>query len=242
MSNILFANSQGQMIAVEEAGAPALLQISLGGGASPFTGFTAMKSIITRVAMSQSPNVSLRHMVGNAVHISVFGDKIGPATITGLSAGAQCEAEGEAKLGIEHVAAYYEANKASAQEDPIKLTIGTTSYKGYLIGFSADVADPKTNIWQFTLNMVLVPKKPKWKEAEPETTPISTPAPPTKPPSAFPPTGSPNDPLKSFPVPNSLSMDRAGGPQDYTFGVQSYGPSPTAGARQNLTQGFSLHA
>lgn len=243
MSDVLFANAQGHVIAVEEANLPALLQISLGGGASPFAGFTAMKSIITRVAMSHSPNVSLRHMVGNAVHISVFGDKIGPATVTGLSFGAHCDAAGNAQLGIEYVAAYYEENKASAQEDPVKLTVGTTSYKGYLMGFSADVADPKTNIWQFTLNMILVPPKPKWKKEpvhpadvqQPGTTPI-------KPPSSFPMTSPGTGSRSVFLPPASLTLDRGGSPEDYRYGLAAYNSPVGEGPRQPLTQGFTLHA
>ena len=240
MANVLFPNAQGQVIAVEEAGLPSLLQISLGGGASPFTGYISMKAIITRIAMKHSPNVNLRHMVGNAVHISVFGDKIGPATVTGIAIGAPC---GDSdKLGIEHVAAYYESNKASAQEDPIKLTIGTTSYKGYLLGLSTDVADPKTNVWQFSLDLVIVPPRPKWKPAE--TTPISInePATPVKPPSAFPPTGSPNDPLKQFTRLSSPTLDRGGAPVDYVLANTDYTSPATAGPRQSLTQGFTLHA
>lgn len=161
----VFSQQAGQ-VAVIDTGLPALISIGLTGGNGDTINYRATKSIVTRVAFSGQPNVQFMHTVGGSVHIYVFGDRVGAATVSGLAFGAHCDQTN--KLGIESVKEFYEQNKVSAQRNPVSISLGKTVLRGVLIGINADVSDPKTNVWQFGLQIATVPPRPKWNAAAPD--------------------------------------------------------------------------
>ena len=121
------------------------------------------RSIITRVTLSHQGNFQFLHTIGNDVYIYVFGDRIGQATISGLSMvgegspGSPCTVSGQ--HGIEKVNDWYKENRVANKKAPIKLTIGKTQIDGFVTAFSADLVDPATRIIQYNLQMVVLPEK-----------------------------------------------------------------------------------
>ena len=116
------------------------------------------KSIITRVTVAQQGNFQFLHTIGNDVYIYVFGDRIGQASISGLSMAADC-AGGGGGHGFEKVAEWYGENRLAQKKAPITVTIGRTPVEGFVTGFTSDLIDPSTRIMQYTIQLVVLPEK-----------------------------------------------------------------------------------
>lgn len=96
-------------------------------------------------------------MFGGDAFIYTFGDSVGRVMLTGLAFANYCDDNNRA-LGIERVAAYYNANRLSFREDPIFLTVGSKlSFKLYLAGIETRVEDPAQQIWRFDMMFLSVP-------------------------------------------------------------------------------------
>jgi hypothetical protein len=120
-------------------------------------GFSSFKSIITRVTVASQGNFQFLHTLGGNIFVYVFGDRIGQISISGLSFDTTCGQPG-GKIGIEHVIQYYNDNRIAGRKTPVKITIGvSTTLQGYIIGFQGDVVDPKSRIYQFTLQLAMPP-------------------------------------------------------------------------------------
>lgn len=138
--------------------------ISLGAievaGSNPFRGGEDVLSIITRVGVSAAGNFQFLHTIGNDVYLYVFGDRMGDITLHGLSfAGGTCGKGGEQQQhGFEALFSWYTKNRIAVQKEPAKVTIGRdTTFTGFIIGITADAADPKTRMIQFQLTLSLLP-------------------------------------------------------------------------------------
>jgi hypothetical protein len=96
-------------------------------------------------------------MFGGDAFIYTFGDSVGRVMLTGLAFSNYCS-DNNQELGIERVAAYYNANRLSFREEPIFLTVGSRlSFKLYLAGIETKVEDPAQQIWRFDMMFLAVP-------------------------------------------------------------------------------------
>ena len=125
----------------------------------PSIGFAAQKSIITRVAVSQSGNFQFLHTLGNDVYIYVFGDRIGQITLSGLSMPSDCEGTQE-QIGAELMLKWYNDYKVSNRVPPVKITIGlNTLIEGFVVNLTLDVVDPGTQLVQWNMTLATLPEK-----------------------------------------------------------------------------------
>lgn len=153
MSVLILSSQPGRVFAFTEAGQPAQAFIRLDGLAA----YGIFKSIVTRVAVSSACNFQVRHTVGSDKFIYTFGDRIGKVFVTGLSFDAYCD-EFAGSLGIERVAAYYNANRLAFRSSPIFMTIGRVlTLRMFLAGLDIDVEDPAQRIWRYQLSFLEVP-------------------------------------------------------------------------------------
>lgn len=121
--------------------------------------FADQTCIINRLQIAQGANYQFLHTLGNKIFVYAFGDRIGRIAIGGLAFFQKCDGDGGGQTGIESMLRYYRANKLSVRQEPILITVGReTTLQGFLTDSSADIANPETNIFNFTLNMALVPE------------------------------------------------------------------------------------
>jgi len=118
------------------------------------------RSIITRVTVSHQGNFQFLHTLGNDVYIYVFGDRIGAITISGLSLAADCDAVDDPSHGFERALDWYAANRLASKQGPVRIAIGArTVIEVFCSGFTGDLVDPASRIFQFGISGTLLPKK-----------------------------------------------------------------------------------
>lgn len=126
--------------------------------------FRAHRSIITRFTVAHQSNFQFLHTVGNEIYIYVFGDRVGQMTVSGLSFAADCginsSGVGSGSHGFEGVLKWYEENRVSAKQDPVKVMVGSgEAINGFVVGMTADVVDHNIRLMSWNLSLMVLPKK-----------------------------------------------------------------------------------
>ena len=153
MPTVVFSKAAGQVSSFIDPTLPARVTLNI----QNWGGFLGFKSIISRVTVSSRGNFQFLHTLGGQVFVYVFGDRIGRMGISGLSFDAICGDEA-GTLGVERVLNYYNQNRIAARSIPLRVSIGTaTTLSGYLVGLNTEVIDPKSRIWQFNMELALIP-------------------------------------------------------------------------------------
>lgn len=124
-------------------------------------------SIITRVSLAQETSQQFLHTLGGDVYIYVFGDRIGQMTISGLCLALDCEqseldAGNEAggwDHGVEKMLDWWKENKLSKRPKPLITMIGNKAIPAFAGQMVVSVFDHKLNLWQFDLNLFVVPER-----------------------------------------------------------------------------------
>ncbi len=121
--------------------------VGLGG----FGGFHEIRAIITQLGIRSQSNVQFLQTLRNFVYVYSFGERMGDIVIGGLAMPGDC-AFTDPTSGLERVLSYYAGNRLSTQGDPVAIAIGANiTYAGFLIGFEANVNDPRFGLAQFSL-------------------------------------------------------------------------------------------
>jgi len=129
-----------------------------GGADLPWGGFANFKSLITDVTIAEQTNHQFLHTLGGDIYIYSFGDRIGILGVGGLAFYDNCT--GNQRPGVSHVLEYFRRAKLSEREEPMKLTIAPdTVLRGFLYRFRAQVTSVEQRLFQFHLDMALVPEK-----------------------------------------------------------------------------------
>lgn len=156
----IFTKAGGAVASFVDPTLPAFVSLKLEG----WQGFQGFKAILTRNALQTQVNAQFSHTFGGDIYLYVFGDKVGELGISGLAFDQGCEGGGV--TGIESVMKYYTENRVVERDTPVRITIGTSrTIPGYLIQFMADLVDPKTRIYQFTLKFAFAPDAKKRKKS-----------------------------------------------------------------------------
>jgi hypothetical protein len=120
--------------------------------------FQSRKSIITRMTVGQETNHQFLHTLGGDIFIYVFGDRVGQMTISGMCFAFDCDRPGDREHGLEKMLEFYRQNKLSRRKEPVTVMVGRTPVVGFIAGFNADVVDPKFNLVQYSLGLLVIPK------------------------------------------------------------------------------------
>jgi hypothetical protein len=157
MKNVtFFSNTAGRVVAFPDDGIPSVAAVRL----TDWEGFTATRSIITRVGFSGQANASFRHTVGGAVHIYTFGDRIGEAVVSGLCFDSGCDNNDFSAM--QKIMDYFNRNRVSERAAALTLTVGgRLGLLAYLIGVTCDIAETTSRVYQYSFKLVLVPEPQK---------------------------------------------------------------------------------
>jgi hypothetical protein len=127
---------------------------------NPDVSWATTRSIITRVTVSHQGNFQFLHTLGNDVYIYSFGDRVGSLTISGLAMANACGGGLDQQHGAELILGWYNANRLSSRQAPVRVTLGQkTAIDGFVIGSNVDVIDPATRVVAYSLSLAVLPDK-----------------------------------------------------------------------------------
>ena len=162
MAAIMFAGgdgieNRGRVTVLERPGAPFMDVVTLPG----WGGFSGFKSIITGVELQEQGNFQFQHTLGNEIFVYIFGDRIGSFGVSGLAFYDTCGPFGAAfnEPGITRVLRYYRANRLANRAAPLLITIQPALVaRCYLTGFRGRIADPALRLFEFHLQLAMIPE------------------------------------------------------------------------------------
>lgn len=129
-----------------------------GGAEIPWGGFANFKALITDINIVEQTNHQFLHTLGGNIYIYSFGDRIGTLGVGGLAFYDNCS--DDQRPGIAHVLEYFRTVKLTEREAPMKLTIAPdTVLQGYLYRFRGQVTAVEQRLFQWHLDMALVPDR-----------------------------------------------------------------------------------
>ncbi len=122
-------------------------------------GFSSFNSILTRCMVSSQGNFQFLHSFGGSIYTYSFGDKIGTIGLSGLAFQKRCGDDGGGgnMAGIKHALDFYNTNRIAKRESAMTVTFAGTALKGMLTSFNADVANAENMIFQFDMQLALIP-------------------------------------------------------------------------------------
>jgi hypothetical protein len=154
MATTMFSKQRGLLAVFPDPALPAATTLRI----SDWDGPAKFKCIITRINVATQGNYQFLHTLGGNVYVYVFGDKIGQIGISGLAFDSMCTNATDT-LGVENIINYYNENRIVARKTPIKITIGVkTTLLAYLVAMSVDMVDPAAKLYQFSMQLALVPQ------------------------------------------------------------------------------------
>jgi hypothetical protein len=124
--------------------------------------FEDHRVVITRVTGNERVNAQFLHTLGPDIFVYVFGDRVTDLTIQGMAFPFNCEDQ-TSQPGIVRVIEWYRRHRLARQQSPLLVSIGGQAgdqidpLVAYLLGAQYDIADPKTRLAKFTLQMARVP-------------------------------------------------------------------------------------
>jgi hypothetical protein len=86
--------------------------------------------IFGAIHWEQATHQQFARSLDGSIYIYVFGDKMGEVLVHGLAFDRLCS--GDTESGLKKVLTYYETNRASNRDTPIKLEIATKIVQGFL--------------------------------------------------------------------------------------------------------------
>lgn len=153
MSTVFFNTRPGLLAAVDDKVLPFIMHIGLQGWQGP----TVIKSLINRAGLSSKANVQFLHSFGGDIYIDTFGHRIGDFSLGGISVPYSCDNTSDIS-GIEYVLRYYEQFNLVSTGLPVDITLGSTrSFRAYLKGIDAAMANAETMQWSFNMVFALLP-------------------------------------------------------------------------------------
>jgi hypothetical protein len=117
------------------------------------------KSLITSVGFGKSANAQFVHSIGGKIYVYAFGDKMGQAVIGGISF-ADCDdtAKDDQEHGVDKLVTWFEDNKISNSEDPMKIVIGRkTVLTGFLTEINVTAENARDRLFNFVAKISLIP-------------------------------------------------------------------------------------
>jgi hypothetical protein len=145
--------NRGRVVVLEQENAAGGSVLTVDG----WRGFGSFKAIFTRVHVAEQTNHQFLHTLGDRIYLYVFGDRIGSLGLSGLAFEDNCS--NNPKIGIAHVLSYYRRYKLTKVAEPLRVTIDpTTVLQCYLHSFQAATINAAEQMYQFHMNLSLLPE------------------------------------------------------------------------------------
>ena len=147
----VFYDNVGRLAVVSGGALPAVISVP---------GLRANGVLLTQVSCSQAANIQIQPSLARAVFIYAYGDRVGQMKISGSAfVGQFCGdgGRGSAMDGANSILQFYATNRVSATIAPLVITIGKTSFSGFLHGVDLGTSDPTTRVFQWSMSLAMLP-------------------------------------------------------------------------------------
>ncbi len=162
----IFSNQAGAVAALNSPGVP--MSMFLDGWA----GYVPMKSIITGFNFSPKSGAQFSHSLREFINVYVFGDRIAPLSLSGVSFAHSCDRADEVLHlgdgsslflpnyhGLEYVMSYYNTYRVSTFGAPVTIVLGlSTVLFGFLTECSIGMQDAENRLASFSLTFQSFPQ------------------------------------------------------------------------------------
>ena len=111
-------------------------------------------TIIQSITYGQQSLAQFQQSLDNVIYVYSFGEQMGQLTVNGLAFPRQCNTQIN---GIDELMNFYKQNRISNNLADIKISIGTGTIVGYLVGMSLNTFDPASGVQSFSLSIRTVP-------------------------------------------------------------------------------------
>lgn len=144
----LFACRRGFVVSMQGCkGMPGKLKLE---------GFEPLAAIIEAPALRHSVNMQFMESMDNAVYAYAFGDNMGVISLRGVAFAASCETSNS---GLKTLSDYYKNHRAVNRKEPVTISIGSTTYSGFLTELDIGSRDPSYMLLDFTMIIRTLPAK-----------------------------------------------------------------------------------
>ena len=162
----IFTATQGTVMAIDatpNGGAGAsLFKLLVDGGE---LGVDEISGIVTAFSVTGDSNVQFMHTLRDMIFISVFGDKIGSMSISGLlflNSPAVCGpaggGTGTAAGGVRPFLSKFYELYVVKNVNPVKKGLGDATVTAFITSFQVQMTDPQFSLAQFTMQLAALPK------------------------------------------------------------------------------------
>ena len=156
----IFNSDVGSVVAIVDKSTQATATLNGPLSVEGWSGFSSFNSILTRCMVSSQGNFQFLHSFGGSIYAYSFGDKIGTIGLSGLAFQKRCgDLDGGigGTVGIKKALEFYNTNRIAKRESAMTVTFAGTALKGMLTSFTADVANAENLIFQFDMQLALIP-------------------------------------------------------------------------------------
>lgn len=154
----LFQSNLGRVVQVVPGGQR--LQVDTF-GMDPEIRYGSHKAIVTRVSVSAAVNLQILQTIGSGVFVSVFGDKPGQISLSGLAFGESCgqlvPRADDTIHGLGLMLKHYGTHRAAKRRIPVQVALGGSAFQGILVGGDFALADAASNVGSWQLTIISLP-------------------------------------------------------------------------------------
>lgn len=163
----IFSSQPGAVSVVQGPG------ISMSLFVDGFTGYGAMKSIISGFEVQTQAGVQFMHTLRDFIYVYVFGERMSPLTVHGTSFAHVCNRMEEILVdpvtgrsiflpdyhGLEYALGYYGNARVSSSGVPVTIVVGlSTVLFGFLTGGSFRLDDVEHELGHFSFSFQAMPQ------------------------------------------------------------------------------------
>lgn len=154
----LFATTPGNLVAIKST-RPRMLKLSLGPTATPT--LPTDIGIVQGISLIGRVQAQTQLALNSALHVTPFGDQPGQIQLNTILA-PTCVGDSNSSSGDEHGAAidkfirYYNDRKLKpgSNLEPLYITIGSTTARGYLLGYQLNGQAQASQLYSGTLTFL----------------------------------------------------------------------------------------
>lgn len=165
----IFSAAPGTVVVIEGDAIPVTFAVDGQTGL-----FNDLKAIVTSVGLQAQGGFQFTHAMREFIYLYVFTERVGIINVNGLAfpqscgplgpqddqifspEGTQCAINGD--TGFERVVQWYECNRITSRAEAINITFGVDlTYEAFLVACKAEIANPDTNIAQFSMQFHFIP-------------------------------------------------------------------------------------
>ena len=144
----MFQNNAGRIAIVRGVGLPAVISVQ---------GFKPTMAMINHIAVSEGANVQIQPSLRRAIYVYSFGDKIGAVQVGGVAFISRGCPSGPSGDGTEDVFAFYAKNRVSRRLRHVNITLGQTTFAGFLTKISMQSQKAEHRFFRYSLEFAAVP-------------------------------------------------------------------------------------